>query len=363
MRLQLRISAFLFFICLMTSANDGAYKSIGGLIYPLNETQISIDKEILSFNIIDKVAQVNVYFEFFNPEQNKRKMLIGFQAPFPSGDAYQLLPENLISNFRVFSDGTLIQYTIKVADCEDCELKDTAALKFLTDEEHAGVFVYLFEVIFKPGINIISHSYNFPASNNVMFNEIYRYIITTGSKWAGGTIKDFTLKIDLNKDTYIYVNDIFPSSAKWTIIGTGKIGEINSDRTYWIHRMVRTVSGKLEISAKDFSPKENIDFGIPGSYSFYDTQSDKNNFIKSSIEAKDFLSINLKEQKNITKNDLLILRNAVYAVHGYKFKNQELLKYFSKLDWYIPDPNISSKKIVLSDQEQNFLNTIIQLSK
>ena len=43
-----------------------------------------------------------------------------------------------------------------------------------------------------------------------------------------------------------------------------------------------------------------------------------------------------KQISNMTKADLFILRNAIYARHGYSFKNQQLHAYFDKQPWYIP---------------------------
>jgi hypothetical protein len=36
------------------------------------------------------------------------------------------------------------------------------------------------------------------------------------------------------------------------------------------------------------------------------------------------------------KADLFVLRNAIYARHGYSFKNQQLRAYFDQQPWYIP---------------------------
>jgi len=39
---------------------------------------------------------------------------------------------------------------------------------------------------------------------------------------------------------------------------------------------------------------------------------------------------------NLKKGDLLIIRNAIYARHGYAFKNRALRRFFDAQDWYIP---------------------------
>jgi len=39
---------------------------------------------------------------------------------------------------------------------------------------------------------------------------------------------------------------------------------------------------------------------------------------------------------NLTKADLFVLRNAIYARHGYSFKNRQLRAFFDAQPWYIP---------------------------
>jgi len=43
-----------------------------------------------------------------------------------------------------------------------------------------------------------------------------------------------------------------------------------------------------------------------------------------------------EEVLNLKKGDIFVIRNAIYARHGYSFKNQQLRAYFDKQLWYIP---------------------------
>ncbi len=44
-----------------------------------------------------------------------------------------------------------------------------------------------------------------------------------------------------------------------------------------------------------------------------------------------------KDLENLYKGDLEIIRNAIYARHGYSFKNRRMRYFFdSQIDWYIP---------------------------
>lgn len=40
--------------------------------------------------------------------------------------------------------------------------------------------------------------------------------------------------------------------------------------------------------------------------------------------------------ENLVKADILLLRNSIYARHGYSFKNRALRYYFEFFDWYMP---------------------------
>ena len=43
-----------------------------------------------------------------------------------------------------------------------------------------------------------------------------------------------------------------------------------------------------------------------------------------------------EEVENLTSSDLLVIRNAIYARHGYSFKNRPLRVFFDQQEWYIP---------------------------
>ena len=366
MGIRLRMTAILLVICLSIKANDGTYLSRGSIIYPINETKISLVKEILSFSCADRVSQVNIYFEFNNPEQTERKVLIGFQAPYPGGDLQyrsRFTSKTQISNFKILKDGEILPFKLKAAKCEDCELKDTS--EFVVDETFSGIYVYLFEVSFKPGINIINHSYDFPASNRVMRNEFYNYILKTGSKLANGSINDLTVQIDMGKNSYFYVSDVFPNTAKWTIIGSGLVTNKYFTDYKYSSRMVRILSGKLEITIKNFKLAENLEFGNMNDNSFIIYQLDTNRLAKNIFNAMYSLKTNFKYNPEFTynKEDLRILRNYVYAQHGYTFKSKDLQSYCSQFGWYLPDPNLALDKIRLTDKEKKFIDEIINKEK
>ncbi|GAB5416086.1 MAG: YARHG domain-containing protein [Crocinitomicaceae bacterium] len=340
-------------------ANDGAYYTRGGSIFPMQETKISMDKEELSFVVRDGVAEARIRFEFFNPENTARTLKVGFQAPSAAGDVLDSISNSVeIKDFIIMQNGHILPYEIKVAECEDCELKDPGELEF--SQFNPGIYVFLFEVTFQPGKNVINHSYAFPKSSNVEFDASFNYILTTGSKWAGKKIKDFTLNIDMGPNQYFFVRDIFGGSADWSINGTGKVTDkffpyINDIQC----RMVRTLNGALQIHIKDFEPTQNIEFGVIDKNSFVNHLVNYTEIMKGEVVSFEYFHID----EEAPKETLRLLRNTVYAQHNYAFNSVELREYFQKFAWYMPDPNVQMSDIKLSSEEQDFVDKILELEK
>ncbi len=58
-----------------------------------------------------------------------------------------------------------------------------------------------------------------------------------------------------------------------------------------------------------------------------------------------------------SRSELRIMRNAIYAHHGYKFKSADLRKYFSQFSWYVPSRSVVSPS-EMSRVEQSNLSLI-----
>lgn len=258
-----KVISVVFILCMTLAVfgNDGVYNTRGGVIYPIKESKISLEKEVLSFTVRDKVCRVDISFEFNNPESVERKLTIGFQAPTAVGDVSDKISNtNQITDFKILSNGQSLPFKVKAAEGENVELKEPKDLHFTQLKQ--GVFVYLFELSFKPGLNKINHNYTFPASSNVSFTQLYNYILTTGAKWSGGKIKNLTVLVDMGDKSTFYVNDVFGKEASWSIIGNGEVTK-ESFRNHDIDaKIVKVNSGKLQIKVSNLQPQRNIEFGI-----------------------------------------------------------------------------------------------------
>ncbi|MDV2448281.1 serine/threonine protein kinase [Elizabethkingia anophelis] len=58
-----------------------------------------------------------------------------------------------------------------------------------------------------------------------------------------------------------------------------------------------------------------------------------------------------KQLKNLRKLDLEILRNTIFARHGYSFKKQTYRNFFEYTDWYVPVSNNVDKELTPLEKE------------
>lgn len=343
----MKIQSTLLTLALAFSLFGQDVTSYGGNFFPIKKTNISIEKEVLSFTVRDDIAYVDIQFEFHNPSSKDQKIGIEFEAPAQFSNPLQ------IKNFTLVQEGKIIPYQLKARECEECELKDPGYYN-----DFYGEYIFRFEITFKPGLNRIHHSFNFPRSGDMDVHATYNYKLATGENWAGGKIKDLTVNIDMGPNQYFFVNDAFGETAEWSIIGTGKVTDESPSFEEEIpSKFVRILSGQLQIKATNLLPERGLDFGTFSEYLF-------TNYIGGYYSEEALI---LEEDDNykedFTKADLRILRNTVYAQHGYVFNSADLQKHFNQFAWYMPNPNIKMEDIILSKKEVKFVERLKALER
>lgn len=96
--------------------------------------------------------------------------------------------------------------------------------------------------------------------------------------------------------------------------------------------------------------------GVNASDSTVATQAESSSS-KTSYNPFEWLSYRYVTESDLygcTSWDLRIMRNAIYAMHGRKFKSRDLREYFSQFTWYHPRYN----EVRLSKIEQYNVNFI-----
>lgn len=152
--------------------------------------------------------------------------------------------------------------------------------------------------------------------------EVTNYFVTdakeTGDNKYNGT---FNFEIDLIKNC---------------IVGTWVANDKNLE--------VTNCSFQLSKTAFDYNPDwsvEDLAYSSPGDYQ--SRYSDKNHeeeseYITEAAAKFNASKVLLKEDdvKNMYKADLEVMRNAIYARHGYSFQNRRMRYVFTRLPWYMP---------------------------
>lgn len=87
---RLLFTCFTLVVVFCLKANDGAYLGSGNQLIPMVESDISVQKEVLTItrNSEDKnLVDISVYYEFYNSGKQKT-ITVGFEAMSPGGDVY-----------------------------------------------------------------------------------------------------------------------------------------------------------------------------------------------------------------------------------------------------------------------------------
>jgi hypothetical protein len=98
---------------------------------------------------------------------------------------------------------------------------------------------------------------------------------------------------------------------------------------------------KYELAKKQFNYDPNIALQNTSRYiNWTKSKANSSEFETSTDKIFEINASNtmLTEQdiKKLSKGDLYVIRNAVYARHGYSFKKRPLRVFFDAQDWYIP---------------------------
>lgn len=371
-------------------ANDGVFYAAGNQLIPITETDISIKKEVLTINRAGDHLEVTVYYEFFNPVGEK-ELLVGFEAISPynsSIDPFKVFPRHPhIRNFKVAMNGQPLTYEIahvgdahyvneeyqfskyysngRIIDWTPQQIKDTMAAR---DYSNIPIdYVYHFKAKFRPGLNIIYHTYEYDLSFVIGEEFYFPYVLTAANRWANRQIDDFTLNINMgDRESFRIKQTFFNSTGDWTINGTGMVTDchwkvwdtVQNGVIFHIqqggisfHKEHFHPNGELHV-AKDeliqcmwsdwkneqnLSEEEKLIKGIKNQYYSLDTA---------------YITGYFEEPPQFAPEQRRVLKNLPFAYRGYIFKNKELKKFFESTKWYIRNPEYKGETEALSEKEK-----------
>lgn len=369
---------------LCARANDGVFYAQGNQLIPITETDITVQKEILTINRIGKTdwVEITVYYEFFNPTGKTKTILVGFEAasPYPYEGLGDFPEQPNIRDFKVIMNGQALSYRVAPVASEQFEYDKTStavppyyvngkvqgltkkqcedAVKEADEFYYPFDYVYHFNAEFKPGLNTIQHTYRFLMSSSVDMNYTLPYVLTAACRWANHQIDDFTLNINMGDAESFAIYPYFYKSAKdWTFTGVGKtdITPFGGEDSVRFH--IR--EGGISFHKQQFKPEGEL--FIFQENAWWSVYNDEGPISSASIVSavKEFYydwSFLLEEDIQSTPADARILRNLPFAHHGYVFKSKDLQKYFESTNWYIPNPDYTADMTALTEKEQQWVS-------
>ncbi|WP_203363357.1 YARHG domain-containing protein [Bacillus sp. REN10] len=71
----------------------------------------------------------------------------------------------------------------------------------------------------------------------------------------------------------------------------------------------------------------------------------------------DYTYLTYNDIAGLTKSELRLARNEIFARHGYMFKSKDLQNYFNNQSWYSPNPNFNGNLSSLEKQNVEFIKS------
>lgn len=303
---------------------------------------------VLSFTVIHSYSSVNskpenVINNFFNDLQNK-----DYDKAFKSLDSTQLHSSpflNKESFEKALGSASIKSFAIEEAD--------SALYKTIGEKVHTmfyNVSIYSDEV---PNKNFII---KLTKKNNDWFIEPFAFIIKKSiyipeDKNIEVTVNDMKLNLKDTNSTKEYDFFIYsPVIVKYE--GTN------------IKPLVVDMNNLTDINSIVFEPVQNT-----ASNSKTETSEGDSN-TKVLYNDSDFIFPNSSTQelsqddlKNLTKYELGIARNEIYARHGFVFSQEPFKSYFEGKNWYVPNPEFKGLNNDLYPVEYSNVQLILQYEK
>lgn len=343
-------------------ANDGVFLGSGNQLFPVQESQVCLKREILTIEQKGKNAFITVDFTFENPGQEKT-VTVGFVSPPASGDTSDPFPR--ISDFNVKIN--------KISQPWSTTTIQESSFGGLKKKSNLQSQIYYFTATFGPGETKILHTYSIKMSSSVDVEFEIPYILTTGTRWGNGQIDDFQLNILLESKasivlpTYLSANRNTP--IKWE---TKSANTLVTPITPFDREMVLISNHgkKLTWKTTGFKPTQELSILQLRPHLEMDFWLREPNSCSSEIvvlmreERHLFYTPHDNGQrkadlKKLSKAQLRFLRNYFYARKGFEFKNRELRKLFSNFVWYHP----TKTQVALNSSELEYIELLKVVEK
>lgn len=318
----------LTFMTHLVFANDTYFYMAGGNLLPTKENDISVEMkdETILLNLQENYYEVTVDFKFYNSGETL-ELEVGF--PFFS--------EGIGGNGKIWD------YKCWTNGSETAYIKTPLEKKWSTPNglEYANVRKIKFP---KNAYTTTRVQYKSEYGRIAPSSQTANYLYGTGLSWKG-KIGKINLIID-NNILYSILYNVYMENRE-SIIKTFEKTKDNRYETTLFNIEPEKYEAVFEIELTDVLGDDGPK-GFPAYFNFNKYIVDKDCFIWYS------------------KEQLRLVRNAIYALHGYSFKSKDLQEYFNKVgrNWnppYKENPNFSESDF--SEIERTNINNLLEEEK
>ena len=156
----------------------------------------------------------------------------------------------------------------------------------------------------------------------------FKFHINLGDTLLNGTWKAFK-KIEIRERVYNLQKKIFSYDPGQMLIYTQRYANWDNIK-------------KIQYDSLEIAERDDLD-------DFYlEVESSTDSIYK--INASNKL-LQKQDVENLKRGDLFIIRNTIYARHGYSFRNRPLRVFFDQQPWYIPVHNDIKKDLTAIEKE------------
>lgn len=312
----------------VVSANDTAWGGTPGNLFPIQTTEVEMVEEhvILQQNSKQNSWDVSVEFSFRNTSDKPVELTMGF--PFYANDEEGDLAQPLGSKPAKANDPLVWDFLTTVDGVSTKFKKQEVKL----NEKHPDLhyeWAYVWPVKFKPGQTIkVVNKFRQGLTASAGGEFFIGYTLMTGGMWKGG-------KIGRSQIDVIGDETSLPCGSEYVEITPGG------------SRLERAEAGpKLHWDLKDFAPKTDVQACFMSRRTF---------------RLMTFTDLKDTKLEALSAAELRIIRNTIFALHGYTFKSPDLQTHFAKQGYYYPRK--SFKNSDLNKEERAFVKLVLAREK
>lgn len=307
-------------------ANDTAWGGTPGNLFPIQTTDVAMVEEhvVLRLNSATWSWDVRVEFTFKNVSAKDVKVRMGFpfgvlenkdETPYATPKGVKDVENNdpMVWDFTTTVGGKAVKYK-----------RENVKL----NAKHPDLYyewAYVWPMTFKAGEEVkVVNRYRQGITEDSSGHVMPYYVLKTGSMWHGGKIGRSRIEIIGDESVVPCAPDDAPA-----VVPKGA-------------QLERAEAGPvLRWDLKDFAPTEDVE----GCFRR-----------RQHIRNLTFYELEDTKLETLSADQLRILRNTVFALHGYTFKDPKLAAHFEAMPWYYPRKSFQNGD--LTQEEVAFVKAV-----